>query len=136
MTFVAVPSAKSKMLNETKPKRNFSKTNLRRFKDDLGNCNWNNVTNCNEVNVSYEKFWDVFHSLFELHFPLIKVKLNRNVHNVNNFMTKGLLISRKNKNLLQKKALLEPQLFSVSYKNYRNIFNSLIRASKHKRQKV
>ena len=112
MTFVAVPSAKSKMLNETKPKRNFSKTNLRRFKDDLGNCNWNNVTNCNEVNVSYEKFWDVFHTLFELHFPLIKVKLNRNVHNVNNFMTKGLLISRKNKNLLQKKPYLNRN-FSV-----------------------
>ena len=132
MTFVAVPNAKTKVQNMTKTKRNFSKTNLRRFKDDLGACNWNNVTNCNEVNSSYNNFWEDFHTLFELHFPLIKVKLNRNVHNVNNFMTKGLLISRKNKNLLQKKALIEPLLYNERYKNYRNIFNSLVRASKQK----
>ena len=104
-------NAKTKVQNMTKTKRNFSKTNLRRFKDNLGACNWNNVTNCNEVNSSYNNFWEDFHTLFELHFPLTKVKLNKNVHNVNNFMTKGLLISRKNKNLLQKKALIEPLLY-------------------------
>ena len=84
------------------------------------------------MNNSYDNFWNDFHTLFELHFPLIKVKFNRNVHKKNNFMTKGLLISRATKNTLHKKAIINPTLYNEHYKKYRNIFNSLIRISKQK----
>ena len=75
-------------------------------------------------------FWDDFHTLFELYFPMKKMKFNKNKHKINNYMTKGLLISRNNKIILQKKAIAKPNLFYNAYKNYRNIFNRTIRLSK------
>jgi hypothetical protein len=45
-------------------------------------------------------------------------------------MTAGLLISTKQKLDLHKKSLLNPQLYLEQNKIYRNIFNSLVRASK------
>ena len=71
-----------------------------------------------------------FFTLYELHFPLSNMKLNKNVHRLNNFMTAGLLISRGVKNDLHKKALLNPVQFSDAYKEYCNIFNSTLRLSK------
>ena len=132
INFVAVPCTKTRVTSDIKPKRNFSQFNLRRFKEALGLCTWNNTLSNNDVNNSYDNFWNDFHTLFELHFPLIKVKFNRNVHKKNNFMTKGLLISRATKNTLHKKAIINPTLYNEHYKKYRNIFNSLIRISKQK----
>ena len=103
---------------------------MQKFKDTLSNLRWQNVLNCKEVNKSFECFWNDFHALFELHFPLKKTKLNRNIHKIHNYMTKGLLISRNNKLTLHKKALANPNLFYNSYKLYRNVFNRIIRASK------
>ena len=132
LNFIAVPCTRTKEAKINKPKRNFSQFNLRRFKEALGSCSWNSTLSCNDVNDSYNNFWDDFHSLFELHFPLIHVKFNRNVHKINNFMTKGLLISRTTKNTLHKKSLVDQNLYSEHYKRYRNIFNSLVRISKQK----
>jgi hypothetical protein len=67
--------------------------------NDLNNINWNVILNDNDVNSSFEKCWDIFNTLYDLHFPLKNVKINKNVHKINNFMTKGLLVSRKNKML-------------------------------------
>ena len=130
--FVALPCQKSRVNTDNKPKRNFSQFNLRCFKEALGLCTWNSTLVNNDVNDSYNNFWSDFHTLFELHFPLIKVKFNRNVHKKNNFMTKGLLISRSTKNNLHKKAINNPNLYSEHYRIYRNIFNSLVRISKQK----
>ena len=127
-----MPCTKTRVTSDIKPKRNFSQFNLRRFKEALGLCTWNNTLSNNDVNNSYDNFWNDFHTLFELHFPLIKVKFNRNVHKKNNFMTNGLLISRATKNTLHKKAIINPTLYNEHYKKYRNIFNSLIRISKQK----
>ena len=132
INFVAVPCTKTRVTSDIKPKRNFSQFNLRRFKEALGLCTWNSTLSNNDVNNSYDNFWNDFHTLFELHFPLIKVKFNRNVHKKNNFMTNGLLISRATKNTLHKKAIINPTLYNEHYKKYRNIFNSLIRISKQK----
>ncbi len=68
--------------------------------------------------------------MFELHFPLTKTKFNRNIHKINEFMTAGLLISRKTKITLHKKAIINPTLFYEHYKTFRNIFNSTLRLSK------
>ena len=106
INFVAVPCPKTRVTSDIKPKRNFSQFNLRRFKEALGLCTWNNTLSNNDVNNSYDNFWNDFHTLFELHFPLIKVKFNRNVHKKNNFLTKGLLISRATKILSTKKLFI------------------------------
>ncbi len=45
-------------------------------------------------------------------------------------MTAGLLISRTHKYDLHKKSTIEPQLYLERYRNYRNLYNTLIRLSK------
>lgn len=83
--------------------RNFSPAKIRNFKLTLETLRWRNILTINDPNEAFEEFWTTFHTLFELHFPLKKSKFNRNIHKANNFMTIGLLTSRKNKNILQKK---------------------------------
>lgn len=130
MNFVEIPTPIKTEKNEYVQTRNFSVNNMNRFRNNLRNCNWRNVTSNNDVNESYDIFWSDFNTMFDMYFPLKRVKLNRNIHKINQFMTTGLLTSRKTKNLLHKKALLDPLQFSQQYKNYRNTFNSLIRLSK------
>ena len=121
--------------NKSKPsiikKRNYSKDNLAKFKLDLYNTNWDVVTNCNEVNSSYDKFWEIYTLTHDTNFPLTTTKFNKNLHRISDFMTQGLLISRKNKLNLHKIALTDNVPFNwQQYKTYRNMYNKIVRASK------
>jgi hypothetical protein len=78
----------------------------------------------------FDNFWADFNLLYQLHFPEKKVKINKNYHKLNAFMTKGLLISRRKKLELHKLSLTNPDRFSIVYKTYRNLYNSVLRASK------
>ncbi len=56
---------------------------------------------------------------------------NKNVHKINDYLTSGLLISRKTKILLHKKAASERTIeANQKYRTYRNLFNTLVRKSK------
>ena len=99
------------------------------FRDALRSLSWRNVTQSQNVNESYNIFWE--DTLHDLHFPEKTVSFSRNLHKINPFMTKGLLISRKTKNLLHKTAVTERSEVATSrFKQYRNIYSSLIRQSK------
>ena len=112
-------------------KRDMSSQNMNRFRNDLRILNWRDVLNCNDVNESYNLFWQDFKSLYDIHFPLKTFKFNKNLHGINRFMTRGLLISRSTKlNLLKQSAKLQNIAAAESYRKYRNIFNSVLRASK------
>ena len=64
-------------------------------------------------------------------FPLNRLNLIKNLHSINKFMTGGLLISRSNKNRLHKLSITSRSIEnSTTYRNYRNIYNSVLRASK------
>jgi hypothetical protein len=66
-----------------------------------------------------------------MYVPTVTVRLNRNYHRVNDFMTKGLMISRRNKVRLLKISLVEPTVENTSkFKAYRNLYNKLIRIAK------
>ncbi len=82
------------------------------------------------VNACFDVFWNNFSTLYDLYFPLTNLKFTKNIHCKSDFMTAGLLTSRNHKLDLHKKSLLNPQLYLEQYKIYRNIFNSLVRASK------
>jgi hypothetical protein len=102
-----------------------------KFRDQLRNLRWHNVLSSDNVNVALDNFLDPFMTLFDLHFPLKKVKLNRNYDKLHDFMTKGLLISRRRKNKLYKVQIAHPTHDNVMFfKRYRNIYNSLLRKSK------
>ena len=131
ITFI-VPQLSSKNAKR-KPviSRDMSTQQISKFKASLSNLSWQDVRNSKNVDESYEIFWNDFKPLYEIHFPAKTVPFNKNVHKINNFMTKGLLISRLRKNALLKASLaLRNANASLAYKKYRNIFNSLIRASK------
>jgi hypothetical protein len=81
--------------------------------------------------VALYAFWTDFKQSYDLCFPIVTTKLNRNIHKINGYMTSGLLVSRKNKLKLHKIALCDPLPVNVAkYKSYRNIFNLLVRKSK------
>ena len=62
---------------------------------------------------------------------MVSKKVNRNKHKVEKWMTKGLIISRNIKNKLRLKSLKFPTLTYIKeYKQYRNLYNCLIRKTK------
>ena len=85
-----------------------SKENIERFRTQLSNLSWRNVTNTDDTNIAFEYFWNDFNALFELNFPEMSVKFNKNLHPKQPFLTKGLLISRKNKLELHKLFIVCP----------------------------
>ena len=111
--------------------RSFNTESKKGFTDALGELNWANVTSQISVDTAFNEFWSTFSSLYDLYFPLIKKRLNRNIHKLNDYMTRGLLISRTEKIKLHKLALINPTEVNCNkYKSYRNLFNTLVRKSK------
>ena len=83
---------------------------------------WNDVQASNDVDVAYGNFWNSFKTLYDLIFPPIKKKFNKNFHKINAYMTQGLLISRRSKISLLKKSVNEPSESNIqNYKNFCNI---------------
>ena len=70
-------------------------------------------------------------SHFTIYTSLYYKKINKNVHGFHPWMTKGLLISRCKKISLCKSSIKHPSANIISiYKNYRNLYAKIIRASK------
>jgi hypothetical protein len=112
-------------------RRNFSENNVVNFTNALLNQNWNNILECNDAQLAYNLFSDSFFNLFNVHFPLSRVKFNRNIHSIKKWMSKGLLISRNTKIQMGKAYSLNPNPVNrLLFKNYRNVYNRTIRAAK------
>ena len=131
ITFLQPCISKYKSKPKAVKSRHLNTENLEKFKANLSNVNWEEVTTCNNVDDCYNAFWTLYSSLFDIHFPLTTTNFNRNIHKISNFMTKGLLISRKTKISLLKSSLIDPtQLNKDNYRRYRNLYNTLLRTSK------
>jgi hypothetical protein len=94
--------------------RDFSVTNTLNFKLALNGQDWNHVLNSNDTQEAYNLFSDTFFNLYNLFFPLKRVKFNKNYHCIEKWMSTGLLISRKNKILLGKKCSINPSFANVN----------------------
>ena len=104
---------------------------MQTFREDLPQLRWQDVITCNDVDNSFNLFCTDFKTPYDIHFPLKQIKFNRNLHSINKFMTRGLLISRiTKKNLLKTNLLNRSASSALNYKNYRNIYNRVLRASK------
>jgi len=111
--------------------RVFSQQNKSNFLNTLNNMSWRNVLSQKDVDPAFDEFWDVFSPLYDIHFPLTKIKFNRNMHKINNFMTTGLIVSRAKKAALHKIYLKDLSADSKhAYILYRNIYNKLVRIAK------
>jgi hypothetical protein len=94
ISFIQIPFPTNRKPNTAKPTRKFSTENINRFKESLRNQCWRDVLASEDVNVGCGTFWETFSTLYDIHFPIIITKFNRNIHKLNEFMTAGLLISR------------------------------------------
>jgi hypothetical protein len=100
------------------------------FGTALCGTSWEHVLECEDSQTSYNRFHDTFFNLYDLFFPIKTVKFNRNKHKVEQWITNGLLISRKTKIKLHKIFINRPSADNISrFKNYRNLYNT-IRAAK------
>jgi hypothetical protein len=110
--------------------RDFSVQKIDNFRDNVRPLRWNNVTSENDANVCFDNFWNDFSAMYELYFPPKRIKFNKNYHKINPYMTPGLLVSRRNKLSLQKKSIINLVMYLNQYKQYRNLYNTVLRASK------
>jgi endonuclease/exonuclease/phosphatase family metal-dependent hydrolase len=111
--------------------RDFSDANLKRFNDNLRSVDFGPVYESTDAQQSYDVFSKIFLELYEIFFPLVRKKLNRNVHKLEKWMSKGLLVSRNVKINLCKKSIANPSPATIEkFKSYRNLYNKLIKAAK------
>ena len=109
-------------------KRFFSDENYSLFERSLASLNWNNVMNSNDTEVALSLFIDQWNFFFEQSFPLKKVDINRNKFPINQFFTRGLIVSRNKKNDLYNTFLTTRDPLSKStYMKYRNCYNRTVR---------
>jgi hypothetical protein len=106
--------------------RDFSFQKIDNFRENLRNLRWRNVTSSEDANVCFNNSWTDFSVMYDLHFPSKRIKFNKNFHKINQFMTPGLLVSRRNKLLLQKKSIADPARYLVQYRNNRNLYHSVL----------
>jgi hypothetical protein len=125
------PANQSKSNHKMSVSRDLSLPCLNKFKRELSLADWRDVLDSNDVNSAYDCFWSVYNNLFESNFPLKKKRFNKNFNPRNKFMTQGLIISRRTKNNLHALSVADPSPANINrYKNFKSIYQRLIRAAK------
>jgi hypothetical protein len=121
----------SKKTNQSMGHRLINETTLTNFRENLQNLHWDDVLRTDAVDTCYDLFWDKFKTVYDICFPVIKTRFNRNYHGLSDFMTRGLLTSRRTKIQLLKTSLVSPtESNKQKFKTYRNLYNKLIRVAK------
>ncbi len=111
--------------------RDFSHPNFQNFTSALGSINWDVMSNYQDAQYSYDYFSDTFLTLFNLYFPILHKKPNKNNNPMNPWMSKGLLISRRHKTFLNTKYLKNrTETNKLAYTNYRNLYDKVIKQAK------
>ena len=85
--FVELPVKKKQKKTKVKVSHNFTKYNMENFRKNLSRLDWKIVMDSDDVDTTYEHFWDSFQTFYNLNFPEIKKKFNRNYHKINGYMT-------------------------------------------------
>ena len=112
--------------------RNFSAENINSFRTLLEQANFQGTFNEQEnPQLAYDKFHDIFFSLYDAHFEEKTIRFNINIHKIEPWMSNGLLTSRRKKIELysiwsKDRSAESKQIFN----NYKNLYNKLIRAMK------
>jgi hypothetical protein len=78
------------------------------FKNLLKDLKWNGVLNENRPEIAFKIFFSTFNDFFNLSFPEVEKKPNKNKTPLNPWMTKGLLKSRRRKEKLFSRKIKQP----------------------------
>ncbi len=60
------------------------------FKQHLTLTDWNVVFNSDSLQESYNNFSNLFFNLYDLHFPIQRIKSNKNFHKLEKWMSSGV----------------------------------------------
>ncbi|KAJ8019474.1 hypothetical protein HOLleu_41089 [Holothuria leucospilota] len=109
--------------------RSFKSSQIDAFSTSLTNEDWHDVFHCNDPKRAYDYFVDKFLLHYNNSFPLV---INREVStHRKDWMTDGILNSRKTKNKLYRKYLKHPTHQNYKeYASFRNIRDSYYKKSK------
>ena len=114
-----------------KSTRNFNSTNINKFKDKLLDEDWTDIFTQKEPKDSFIAFETHIDNCFEKSFPIVKSKGEKDTKPIEPWMTKALLVSRKNKSKLAAKKIKNPSESNIAnFKRYRTLYRSLLRKSK------
>ena len=105
--------------------QNFNAEKVGAFKEQLSRVDWNSVLNQVDTQSAYDNFYGIFNRLYTHHFPIKNIRFDKNIHNIEPFMSKSILKSRKTKFELAEIKIRFPTEINVS--KYINIENVMIR---------
>ena len=81
--------------------------------------------------MAFDSFWKIFKHLYDTHCPVKIIKLNKNKHKINDFMTEDLITARNAKLDLYKIYINDRTITNENeYKLARNQYNTMLRQSK------
>ena len=125
---------KAKIVKEFISKRLINDDNMKTFIDRIKNTSWEDVLSTNDTTESYNRFFDLFSTVYESSFPMTKKNINKCIDKAKSpWMTNCIAKSVKKKNMLYKKYLNHPTIKNENnYKKYKNKLNHVIRMSKKK----
>ncbi len=116
----------NQQIHKTIVSRNFSQQNLARFKIELGLTNWENVLVQRDVDTAYDAFWNSYLEIYNRTFELKRRRFNKNINKRQNFMTRGLLVSRNTKKTLHKSSISSPSAETIAkYKTSKQFIKGL-----------
>ena len=111
--------------------RNINNEKIENFNTLLNNVEWQNVLNVDHPQSAFNNFLQDFNQLYDLVFPLQKIRINKNIHKIEKFMTDGLLKCRRKKFELSSLSIKCPTTENVAkYRLYRNIYTRAIKTAK------
>ena len=114
-------------------KRIHSDGNIAKFQQKLSDVKWQEILDNNDANDDYNKFIEIFDTLYNECVPLKKCTNNRRKEPMSPWITKGLLKSINNKNKLYKQYIYSSSEKGLQkFKTYKNRLNMLIRKAKRK----
>ncbi len=126
LAIISLPNVNPKFnqqIHKTIVSRDFSQQNLARFKIELGLANWENVFVQSDVDTAYDAFWNSYLEIYNRTFELKRRRFNKNINKRQNFMTRGLLVSRNTKKTLHKSSISSPSAENIAkYKNFKTTY--------------
>ena len=111
-------------------KRNICNQSIKKLKQKLRDVTWNDIKTFDSVNHSYNRFLQIFLSLYNECFPKIKIKLKPRKH-YRPRITLSIRKSSKRKQRLYEKFLkTRTAKCEAEHKTYKNMFETIKRKSK------
>ena len=124
----------------SKPKyvsyRPFTEKNIKKLNDSLDHCDMTSIYNSDNPDTAYASLISLYNSNLDKHIPIKTTKFNKYKHKFEPWITKGILQSIKQRDILYNKLYKAKnthrhQILETQYTEHKRILNKLLRQAKH-----